>query len=118
MCPAVTSTAMPSGYLHSVTMTLRSEPSGFSETTRSLLSSKRNRRPAADLLPDGCSATGVCELTICLLQILSWDPNQLPDSLCEVIPSLSKPPTQSMCLLTGIDNRFLSAPTVACAATR
>src|SRR5271163_1942125 len=50
------------------------------------------------------------------LQVISWDPNRIPDSpLCEVIPSLSKPPTPSMCPLTGISSGILSAPTIACA---
>ena len=53
-----------------------------------------------------------------LLQVLSWDPNRIPDSpLCEVIPSLNKPLTPSMCLVTGIGSKILSAATVACAAT-
>ena len=52
------------------------------------------------------------------LQVLSWDPNRIPDSpLCEVIPSLSKPTTPSMCLLTGIGSKLLSAATVTCATT-
>src|SRR6202000_2728058 len=65
MCPAATSTATPSGYLQSVTMTLRSEPSGFSETTRSLLSSRRNKRPIVRS-PDARFSFEIGELTICL----------------------------------------------------
>src|ERR1700732_3960970 len=45
MWPASTSTAMPSGSRHSVTMTLRSEPSGFTESTRLPLASRTNSRP-------------------------------------------------------------------------
>src|ERR1700739_2919072 len=66
MCPAATSTAMPSGYLHSVTRILRSEPSGFSETTRSSLRSRRNRRPTVALSADTPCGFGICELTMCL----------------------------------------------------
>src|ERR1700722_16358341 len=47
MCPRLTSTAMPSGIRHSWTMTLRSEPSGFTESTRLPLSSRTNKRPGA-----------------------------------------------------------------------
>jgi hypothetical protein len=47
------------------------------------------------------------------LQTLSWDPDWIPDSpMCELIPSLSKPSTPSMCLLTGIGSKLLSAATV------
>src|SRR6201995_833989 len=66
MCPAATATAMPSGYLHSVTMTLRSAPSGFSETTQSSLRSRRNRRPNVALSPDTRGDSGTRELTMCL----------------------------------------------------
>src|SRR5580700_1674640 len=65
MCPAASSTTMPSGYLHSVTMTLRSEPSGFSETTQSSLRSRRNRWPTVALSPDARRGFCICELTMC-----------------------------------------------------
>src|SRR5215475_7661621 len=45
MWPASTSTAMPSGRRQSVTMVLRSEPSGFIEWMRSPLNSRTNNRP-------------------------------------------------------------------------
>src|ERR1700753_1881666 len=66
MCPAATSTAMPSGYLPSVTTTLRSAPSGFSETTQSSLRSRRNRRPNVALSPDTRGGSCTRELTMCL----------------------------------------------------
>src|SRR4051794_25560083 len=50
MCPPSTSTAMPSGSRHSVTMTLRLEPSGFSVTIRLPLASRTNRRPSTVLV--------------------------------------------------------------------
>src|SRR6202035_303614 len=65
MCPAATSTTMPSGYLHSVTMTLWSEPSGFSDTTVLSLRSRRNRWPTVALSPDARRGFCICELTMC-----------------------------------------------------
>ncbi|MFL6328662.1 MAG: hypothetical protein ACJ71I_14440 [Nitrososphaeraceae archaeon] len=52
--PASTSTTMPSGCRHSVTITFRSVPSAFSEKTWPPLKSRANKRPtvAALLLPD------------------------------------------------------------------
>src|SRR5262245_9759147 len=55
MCPASTSTATPSGSRHSVTMTLRSEPSGFTESTRLPLASRTNKRPVEAPPTDACS---------------------------------------------------------------
>src|ERR671923_2379095 len=52
MCPASTSTTMPSGCRQPVTMTFWSEPSAFSEKTRPPLKSRTNRRPMVALLPD------------------------------------------------------------------
>src|ERR1700692_2564235 len=66
MCPATTSTAMPSGNLHPVTMTLRSEPSELSETMRSSLRSRRNRRPTVAVSSDARCGDCFCGLTICL----------------------------------------------------
>src|ERR1700722_7029759 len=65
MCPAAASITMPSGYLHSVTMTLWSEPSGFSETTHSSLRSRRNRRPTMAVSPDARCGFCICDLTMC-----------------------------------------------------
>src|SRR5438105_6252082 len=64
MCPASTSTAMPSGSRHSVTMTLRSEPSGFTESTRLPLASRTNSRPIVARLTDACSD---CEDLSCVM---------------------------------------------------
>src|SRR5438034_3980096 len=64
MCPASTSTAMPSGSRHSVTMTLRSEPSGFSESTRLPLASRTNKRPIVARPTDACSD---CEDLSCVM---------------------------------------------------
>src|SRR5207253_10325111 len=55
MCPASTSTAMPSGSRHSVTMTLRPEPSEFSDSTRLPLASRTNSRPIVAWPTDACS---------------------------------------------------------------
>src|SRR5580692_3955837 len=44
MWPAAVSTTMPSGSRQSVTSTLLSEPSGFSDSMRLPLKSRRNRR--------------------------------------------------------------------------
>src|SRR5262245_28788421 len=52
MCPASASTTMPSGNGQSLTMTLRSEPSGFTENTRPRLKPRTNKRPTAPLAPD------------------------------------------------------------------
>src|SRR6266702_7044980 len=54
MCPASTSTAMPSGSRQSVTMTLRSEPSWFPESTRLPLASRTNSRPIVARPTDVC----------------------------------------------------------------
>src|SRR5437764_1181437 len=64
MCPASTSTAMPSGIRQSVTMTLRSEPSGFSESTRLPLASRTNSRPIVARPTDACSD---CEDLSCVM---------------------------------------------------
>src|SRR3954447_17554081 len=64
MCPAWTSTAMPSGSRHSVTMTLRSEPSGFSDSTRLPLASRTNSRPTMARPTDACSD---CEDLSCVM---------------------------------------------------
>src|SRR6266436_8460564 len=64
MCPASTSTAMPSGSRHSVTMTLRSEPSGFSDSTRLPLASRTNSRPIVARPTDACSD---CEDLSCVM---------------------------------------------------
>src|SRR5258708_31400732 len=48
MCPAATSTTMPSGIFRpSLTMVFSSEPSGFTEMTLPPLRSKKKRRPKA-----------------------------------------------------------------------
>src|SRR5258708_40015369 len=47
MCPAVASTATPSGSLCPLTIVFFPEPSGFMERTRPPLRSKKNRRPEA-----------------------------------------------------------------------
>src|SRR5882724_9359779 len=44
MCPALVSTAIPSGTRPPVAMTFLSVPSGFAESTRPLLASRKNRR--------------------------------------------------------------------------
>src|SRR4030095_7415468 len=49
MCPASTSTTTPSGKWQSVTMTLLSEPSGFTVKTRPPLKSRMTRRPTSVL---------------------------------------------------------------------
>ncbi|MGA8844652.1 MAG: hypothetical protein WB511_13800 [Nitrososphaeraceae archaeon] len=41
-------------------MTFRSEPSGFAERTRPVLTSRKNKRPTVDLLRDGGCALGAC----------------------------------------------------------
>src|SRR5207248_11454137 len=64
MCPASTSTAMPSGIRQSVTMTLRSEPSGFTESTRLPLASRTNSRPIVARSTDACSD---CEDLSCVM---------------------------------------------------
>src|SRR6266566_1159837 len=51
MCLASTSTTTPSGQWQSVTMTLLSEPSGFTVNTRPPLKSRTTRRPTAVLPP-------------------------------------------------------------------
>src|SRR6266496_395365 len=49
MCPAATSTTMPSGSVRpSLTIVLRSEPSGFAESTRPSLRSRKKKRPELD----------------------------------------------------------------------
>src|SRR6185295_1727926 len=52
MCPASTSTTMPSGRWQSVTMTFFSEPSGFTVKMRPPLRSRTNKRPAVLLATD------------------------------------------------------------------
>src|SRR6266516_4270166 len=64
MCPALMSTAMPSGIRQSVTMTLRSEPSGFTESTRLPLASRTNSRPIVARPTDACSD---CEDLSCVM---------------------------------------------------
>src|SRR5438270_10925056 len=64
MCPASTSNAMPSGIRQSVTMTLRSEPSGFTESTWLPLASRTNRRPIVARPTDACSD---CEDLSCVM---------------------------------------------------
>src|SRR6266545_6992478 len=49
MCPAATSTTIPSGSLRpSLTIVFRSEPSGFAESTRPSLRSRKKKRPELD----------------------------------------------------------------------
>src|SRR5437870_13649887 len=55
---------MPSGSRHSVTMTLRSEPSGFSESTRLPLASRTNKRPVGTRPTD---ARSDCEDLSCVM---------------------------------------------------
>src|SRR3954451_16735344 len=87
MCPAATSTAMPSGNLHPVTMTSRSEPSDLSETMRSSLSPRRNRRPTVAFSPDARCDDCFSELTMCFHPKYSVGP--VPDSpLRQAIPLL------------------------------
>src|ERR1700719_680716 len=64
MWPASTSTTMPSGIRQSVTMTLRSEPSGFSDSTRLPLASRTNSRPIVAWPTDACSD---CEDLSCVM---------------------------------------------------
>src|SRR5437773_904384 len=64
MCPASTFTTMPSGIRQSVTMTLRSEPSGFSDSTRLPLASRTNSRPIVARPTDACSD---CEDLSCVM---------------------------------------------------
>src|ERR1700747_1528751 len=120
MCPAAISTAMPSGYLHSVTRILRSEPSGLSETTRSSLRSRRNRRPAVALSLDSPCGFGVCELTMCLTpgnQLGSEPDAGFTDSIVELAADVADVPGDSdrrrrLCALTTE-----SRPSHACGIT-
>src|SRR6266581_2321040 len=52
MCPASASTTTPSGIRHPVTRTFLSEPSAFTARMRPALASRKNKRPAAFLLPE------------------------------------------------------------------
>src|SRR6266576_4995585 len=64
MCLASTSTTMPSGIRQSVTMTLRSEPSEYTESTRLPLASRTNSRPIVARPTDACSD---CEDLSCVM---------------------------------------------------
>src|SRR5215470_11926673 len=57
-CPASASTPTPSGQWQSVTMTLLSEPSGFTVKTRPPLKSRTTRRPVVFFLA-GVAAFGL-----------------------------------------------------------
>src|SRR5438874_10530990 len=67
MCPPSTSTAMPSGSRHSVTMTLRLDPSGFSVTMRLSLASRTNKRPTTVLVSGARLDLDACNSDILVL---------------------------------------------------
>src|SRR5437762_858373 len=71
MCPFSLSTAMPSGSRHLLTITLRSEPSGFSEITRFSLASRTNKRPSAAWALDSLFDLADCNSGILFL-LSSW----------------------------------------------
>src|ERR1700730_724637 len=63
---------MPSGVRHPLTMTLRSDPSAFTETNRpSTLASRKNRRPLISLAAWFDSAMGVA-----ILLSVRWNPQR------------------------------------------
>jgi hypothetical protein len=107
------STTMPSGYLHSVTMTLWSEPSEFSETTRLSLRSRRNRRPTVAVSPD--ARCGACFGELTMYFHSKWSVGiraQRPISLLrQAIPSLRDSPKMSMWLTTTIGSEGCPAMT-------
>src|SRR6266436_2160677 len=72
MWPASVSTAIPSGTRPPVAMTFLSAPSGFAESTRPLLASRKNRRAVLVLPSESVGRCSVGCVDVVAIVLVSW----------------------------------------------
>src|SRR6266850_1505912 len=85
-------------------MTFRSEPSGFSETTRLSLRSRTNKRPTAALPPDARPDLDACASVIFYPFIINSCLNPRPEHLAGEAPRMDAQQRSALCQIAQ-DNR-------------